>query len=101
RPAYPTPPSGHTIGIYARTDIERGVHKAPANEVVRGILGLQRTLSQGEQDILNPYPVNINVIRDFRPNNRGIRAWGGRVMTFDSAWKYINVRRLMIFIEHS
>jgi len=100
-PAYPIPPSGHTLGIYARTDIERGVHKAPANEVVRGILGLQRTLSKGEHDILNPYPVNINVIRDFRPNNRGIRAWGGRVITSDSDWKYVNVRRLLIFIEHS
>ena len=100
-PPYPIPPSGHTIGIYARTDIERGVHKAPANEVVRGILGLQRTLSKGEHDILNPYPVNINVIRDFRPNNRGIRAWGGRVITSDSDWKYVNVRRLLIFIEHS
>ena len=100
-PPYPIPPSGHTIGIYARTDIERGVHKAPANEVVRGILGLQRSLSKGEHDILNPYPVNINVIRDFRPNNRGIRAWGGRVITSDSDWKYVNVRRLLIFIEHS
>ena len=100
-PPYPIPPSGHTVGIYARTDIERGVHKAPANEVVRGILGLQRILSKGEHDILNPYPVNINVIRDFRPNNRGIRAWGGRVITSDSDWKYVNVRRLLIFIEHS
>lgn len=100
-PPYVIPPSGHTVGIYARTDIERGVHKAPANEVVRGILGLQRTLSKGEHDVLNPSPVNINVIRDFRPNNRGIRAWGGRVITSDTDWKYVNVRRLLIFIEHS
>jgi phage tail sheath protein FI len=95
------PPSGHMLGIYARTDIERGVHKAPANEVVRGIKGLQRTLRQSEQDILNPFPVNINVIRDFRSNNRGIRVWGGRVITSDPDWKYINVRRLLIFIESS
>jgi phage tail sheath protein FI len=102
RPAdYSVPPSGHMLGIYARTDVERGVHKAPANEVVRGILGLQRTLSKGEQDILNPYPVNINVIRDFRSNNRGIRVYGGRVITSDSDWKYVNVRRLLIFLEHS
>jgi hypothetical protein len=101
QPPYPIPPSGHTVGIYARTDIARGVHKAPANEVVNGILGLQRTLSKGEHDILNPYPVNINVIRDFRPNNRGIRVWGGRVVTQDTDWKYVNVKRLMIFIEHS
>ncbi len=98
---YVIPPSGHVTGIYARTDVERGVHKAPANEVVRGIVGLQRSLSKGEHDILNPYPVNINVIRDFRPNNRGIRVWGGRVITSDSDWKYVNVRRLMIFVEHS
>jgi len=98
---YPIPPSGHVVGIYARTDIERGVHKAPANEVVRGIIGLQRLLNKEQQDILNPYPVNINVIRDFRDNNRGIRVFGGRVITSDSDWKYVNVRRLLIFIEDS
>ena len=98
---YPIPPSGHMVGIYARTDIERGVHKAPANEVVRGIIGLQRILNKEQHDILNPYPVNINVIRDFRDNNRGIRVYGGRVITSDSDWKYVNVRRLLIFIEAS
>lgn len=98
---YIVPPSGHVVGIYARTDIERGVHKSPANEVVKGVLGLQRNISTGEQDMLNPSPVNINVIRDFRSNNRGIRVWGGRVITSDSDWKYVNVRRLMIFVEHS
>lgn len=98
---YPVPPSGHVMGIYARTDNERGVHKAPANEVLRGVIGLQRLLNKGEQDILNPYPVNINVIRDFRPNDRGIRVWGGRVITSDPDWKYVNVRRLLIFIEAS
>jgi hypothetical protein len=97
----PIPPSGHMVGIYARTDIERGVHKAPANEVVRGITGLQRLLNKEQHDILNPYPVNINVIRDFRSNNRGIRVYGGRVITSDSDWKYVNVRRLLIFIEAS
>jgi uncharacterized protein len=95
------PPSGHVAGIYARTDVERGVHKAPANEVVRGITGLQRTITKGEQEILNPFPSNISVIRDFRPNNRGIRVWGGRVITSDPDWKYVNVRRLIIFIEKS
>ncbi len=98
---YPISPSGHVVGVYARTDIERGVHKAPANEVVRGIIGLQRSLNKGEQDILNPSPVNINVIRDFRPNNRGIRVYGGRVITSDPDWKYVSVRRLLIFIEAS
>jgi uncharacterized protein len=98
---YPIPPSGHVVGIYARVDTDRGVHKAPANEVVRGITGLQRTLNKGEQDILNPFPVNINVIRDFRSNNRGLRVFGARVITSDPDWKYINVRRLLIFIESS
>jgi hypothetical protein len=96
------PPSGHVLGVYARTDIERGVHKAPANEVVRGgVLRLSRTLNKSEQDLLNPSPVNINVIRDFRRDERGIRVWGGRVITSDTDWKYVNVRRLLIMIEKS
>jgi hypothetical protein len=98
---FPIPPAGHVLGIYARIDVERGVHKAPANEVVRGVTGLARTLNQEQHDILNPYPVNINVIRDFRSVNRAIRVYGGRVITSDSDWKYVNVRRLLIFIEAS
>ncbi len=93
------PPSGHIIGIYARTDTERGVHKAPANEVIRGITGLELTINKGEQDILNPSPVNINVNRDFRLSGRGLRVWGARCMTSDTEWKYVNVRRLFIFLE--
>jgi len=95
------PPSGHMIGVYARTDDERGVHKAPANEVVRGITGLSRRLNKGEQDILNPSPVNINVIRDFRPDGRSIRVWGARCITSESDYKYVPVRRLLIFLEQS
>lgn len=98
---YPVPPSGHVLGIYARVDNDRGVHKAPANEVVRNITGLTRYFTKGEQDILNPYPVNINVVRDFRVNNRGIRVWGARVITSDNDYKYVNVRRLLIFVEDS
>jgi uncharacterized protein len=97
----PVPPSGHVIGIYARVDVERGVHKAPANEVVRGIIGLEVKLNDREQGILNPHPTNINVIRDFRDSNRGIRVWGARVITSDNAWKYVPVRRLFIFVEES
>lgn len=100
-PDYPISPSGHMIGIYANTDETRGVHKAPANEVVRGIVGLQRSLKKGEQDLLNPFPTNINVIRDFRADNRGLRVWGARVITSDPDWKYVNVRRLFIFVEKS
>jgi uncharacterized protein len=93
------PPSGHTIGIYARSDIERGVYKAPANEVIRGISDLEFKLMKEQQDILNPR--NINVLRNFRENNRGLRVWGARTLSSDPDWKYINVRRLFIFIENS
>jgi phage tail sheath protein FI len=95
------PPSGHVLGIYARVDEAVGVHKAPANEVINGITGLQRTLYKPQQDILNPYPVNVNVIRDFRHYDRGLVVYGARVITSDSDWIYVNVRRLLIFIEAS
>ena len=97
----PIPPSGHMMGIYARVDNSRGVHKAPANEVVQGITGLTRSLNKREHDILNPFPKNINVVRDFREANRGLRVWGARCITSDSDYKYVNVRRLMIFLEAS
>jgi hypothetical protein len=100
-PDFPLPPSGHVVGIYARVDDSRGVFKAPANEVVQGITGLTRTLVQGDQDVLNPAPNNINVIRDFRPQGRGIRVWGARCITSDDNYKYVPVRRLLIFIELS
>ncbi|NLS75692.1 MAG: hypothetical protein GXY76_00390 [Chloroflexi bacterium] len=93
------PPSGHVIGIYARVDAAVGVHKAPANEVVRGISALEFKLNDREQDVLNPR--NISVLRDFRDSNRGIRVWGSRCLTSDSGWKYVPVRRLFIFIEES
>ena len=95
------PPSGHMLGVYARTDVTRGVHKAPANEVVRGIRGFQRALTKGEHDVLNPSPTNINVLRDFREQNRGLRVWGARVITSDPAWRYVNVRRLFNYVERS
>ena len=93
------PPSGHLMGIYARNDIERGVHKAPANETIRGISNLEFKLVKEEQDILNPN--NINVLRNFRDNNRGLRVWGARTVSSDSDWRYVNVRRLFIFVENS
>ncbi|MDE6433954.1 MAG: phage tail sheath subtilisin-like domain-containing protein [Lachnospiraceae bacterium] len=91
------PPSGSVIGIYARSDNERGVHKAPANEVVRACVGLDCNFNKGEQDILNPKGVNL--IRAFP--GMGIRVWGARTASSDGSWKYINVRRLFIFIEES
>ena len=93
------PPSGHVAGIYARTDVQRGVHKAPANEVVMGVRDLQVRLTKGEQDILNPK--HINCLRDFRDMNRGLRVWGARTLSSDPEWKYVNVRRLFLFVEKS
>jgi len=91
------PPGGHIAGIYARSDIERGVHKAPANEIVRGALSLQFTITKNQQDILNP--VGVNVIRSF--SGRGIRVWGARTLSTDPLWKYISVSRLFLFLEES
>jgi phage tail sheath protein FI len=98
---FPIPPSGHVIGIYARVDDQRGVFKAPANEVVQGITDLTRKLYKGEQDILNPTPTNINVIRDFRADGRAIRVWGARCITSDTDYTYVPVRRLLMYIEQS
>ena len=91
------PPSGSILGIYARSDNTRGVHKAPANEVVRGCVGLDCQFNTGEQDILNPK--GINLIRSFP--GQGIRVWGARTASSNASWKYVNVRRLFIFIEES
>jgi phage tail sheath protein FI len=91
------PPSGHMVGVYNRTDGERGVHKAPANEIVRGAIDLELNLSRGEQDTLNP--IGVNCIRAFP--GRGIRVWGARTLSSDGSWRYINVRRLFIFVEAS
>ncbi len=91
------PPSGAAMGIMARTDIERGVFKAPANEVVRGCTGLSCPYNEAEQDMLNPKGVNL--IRAF--TGRGIRVWGARTASSNPLWRYINVRRLFIFIEQT
>jgi phage tail sheath protein FI len=91
------PPSGHVAGIWARNDSERGVHKAPANEVVRGAIGLEKQLTRNEQDTLNP--IGINCIRAFP--GRGIRVWGARTLSSDASWRYLNVRRLFNYVEES
>ncbi|GAM10184.1 phage tail sheath protein [Geobacter sp. OR-1] len=94
------PPSGHMAGIYARSDAQRGVHKAPANEVVMGALGLKYRVSKPLQASLNP--VAINCIREF---NGTIKVWGARTLASDPSgdpeWKYINVRRLINYIRES
>ena len=91
------PPGGTIAGIYARSDTERGVHKAPANEIIRGAIDLKFNLTKGEHGILNPR--GINVIRSFI--GRGILVWGARTCIVDPLWKYINVRRLFIYVEKS
>ena len=92
------PPSGYIAGIYARVDGERGVHKAPANVDVRGVVGLEYAITDGEQDVLNPD--GINCIRNFRGT---VTVWGARTLGGDAngEYKYVNVRRLVNFIAES
>jgi phage tail sheath protein FI len=91
------PPSGFIAGIWARSDNTRGVHKAPANEVVRGAVGLTYNVSKGEQEVLNP--AGINCMRAMP--GMGIRVWGARTVSSNPAWRYLNVRRLFNFVEKS
>ena len=90
-------PSGAMAGVFARTDATRGVHKAPANEVVRGAIGLAYQTTKGEQDTLNPN--GVNCIRAFP--GRGIRVWGARTVSSNPSWRYISVRRLFNYVEES
>ncbi len=91
------PPGGAVCGIYARSDNTRGVFKSPANETVRGALDLEYDINHNTQEVLNPR--GVNVIRRFP--GRGIRVWGARTLSSDPLWKYVSVRRLFIFLEHS
>ena len=91
------PPSGFTAGVFARSDVDRGVHKAPANEVVLGITKFKQNVTFDRQSVLNPE--GINALRFFE--GRANRIWGARTMSSDPEWKYVNVRRLFLFLEHS
>lgn len=91
------PPSGSIAGIYARSDNSKGVHKAPANEVVNNCTGLSVNYNNSEQDFLNPK--GVNAIRSFP--GAGIRVWGARTASSKPLWKYINIRRLFIYLEES
>jgi phage tail sheath protein FI len=91
------PPSGYVAGAWCRTDATRGVHKAPANEVVMGANGLGFQVTQAEQGELNR--LGINCIRSFPA--RGIRIWGARTLSSDPEWRYINVRRLFNYVSES
>jgi len=90
-------PSLHMIGLYARVDVNRGVHKAPANEVIGSITRISQDVNQREQDMLNPK--GINALRFFP--GRGNRVWGARTLSSDGSWRYINVRRIFIYVEAS
>jgi phage tail sheath protein FI len=90
-------PSGFVTGICARTDVQHGVFKAPANEVVLGAIGFETLLNKAQQDVLNPQ--GINCFRFFE--GRGYRLWGARTISSDPEWKYFSVRRYFAYLEHS
>jgi phage tail sheath protein FI len=99
------PPSGPVAGIYARVDTSRGVHTAPANRAVKGLalpetgLPLGQQIDHARQEVFNV--ANVNIIRDFRAQGRGIRVYGARTYGADPEWRYVSVRRLLMFIEES
>jgi len=92
------PPSGHVCGIYARSDALRGVHKAPANEIVNGALGVERRVSLIEQGQLNLQ--GINIVQVFQDGGRPV-LWGARTTATDTNWQYVNIRRLFLYLEES
>lgn len=91
------PPSGFVAGIYARNDVERGVFKAPANEVVRGALRFETDVNSAQQEVLNP--LGVNCLRFFP--GRGYRVWGSRTASSDPEWKYVSIRRYFNYLERS
>lgn len=91
------PPSGHIAGVFAKTDLQKGVHKAPANEQILGVRDVAVKIENNQQDTLNP--AGINCLRIFP--GKGIRIWGTRTISSNTTWRYINIRRLLIMIEES
>jgi hypothetical protein len=91
------PPSGFVCGIYARNDIQRGVFKAPANEVVRSAIRFEREINFAEQEVLNP--LGVNCLRFFV--GRGYRVWGARTVSSDSEFRYVSDRRYFNYLEAS
>ncbi|MDD9207539.1 phage tail sheath subtilisin-like domain-containing protein [Georgenia sp. 10Sc9-8] len=96
-PTLDVPPSGYVAGVYARTDVARGVHKAPANETLLGVTAFVTTVTFDRQSVLNPE--GVNALRFFE--GRANRVWGARTMSSDPEWKYVNVRRLFNYLEAS
>ena len=86
------PPSGHIAGIYARSDARVGFHKAPANEIMEGVLDVQTEVTQDAQVRLNE--AGVNCLRSFP--RRGIRVWGARTVSGHRQWRYVNVRRVFL-----
>jgi hypothetical protein len=91
------PPSGHVAGLIARTDLDEGVHRAPANDVLSGVKALTAVVDDAQHGILNP--LHINCLR-LLPG-RGIRVYGARTLSSDPEWRYLNVRRLVSMIEEA
>jgi hypothetical protein len=91
------PPSGHVAGLYSRMDQEQGVHKAPANEILNDVIGLERDVTKDTTDQLAPE--GVNCIRALR--GRGIRVWGARTLSSETQWQHVNVRRVFIMVERS
>lgn len=91
------PPSGFICGIYARTDVQRGVHHAPANEELRGVVGFEHNITRIDQENLNPE--GINCLRFFE--GRGHQVWGARTLSREPEWKYVNVRRFFNYLQAS
>ena len=92
------PPSGHVCGIFARSDATRGVHKAPANEIVNGAIGVERRISLIEQGQLNM--LGVNIVQVFQDGGRPV-LWGARTTATDKNWQYVNIRRLFLYLEES
>jgi len=91
------PPSGFVTGIYARNDVQRGVYKAPANEVVTGALRFESDINFAQQELLNP--LGVNCLRYM--SGRGYRLWGARLASSDPEWKYVSDRRYFNYLEAS
>jgi len=91
------PPSSYVCGIYARNDVQRGVYKAPANEVVRSALRFEIDVNFGQQEVLNP--IGVNCLRLL--SGRGYRVWGARLISSDPEWKYVSDRRYFNYLEAS
>lgn len=91
------PPSPFVAGIIARVDLQRGIYQAPANELIKGAIGLEQEITDQEQSLL--HPLGINALRYL--SDKGYLVWGARTLSDDPEWKYVNVRRYFVYLEQS